>query len=208
MSEGQEEVLHRMFGRARLDDRQVNEMIGISHGILADGKVTQEEARYLHNWLEANVAIVGNPVVDTLLHRVQGYLKDGVLDDLEAADLFDTLKKFAGGTFDIRSMLQATRLPLDEPAPMIEFAGRQFCFTGTFAFGGRRDCERAVADRGAKAGNLTMSTDYLVIGIYATGSWAHSSYGRKIEKALDLNKEGRARIAIISEEHWVGSLNA
>lgn len=44
--------IHKLFNRARLDDRQVNELLGLSHGIIADGKVSMEEAQYLQKWLE------------------------------------------------------------------------------------------------------------------------------------------------------------
>ena len=37
---------------------------------------------------------------------------------------------------------------------------------------------------------LTRTTRYLVIGVYATGSWAHPSFGRKIEKAVDMRAAG------------------
>jgi hypothetical protein len=54
---------------------------------------------------------------------------------------------------------------------------------------------------------LTSDTGYLVIGVYATDSWAHSTFGRKIEKAVTLRDRGR-RIAIVGEQHWVGQLRA
>ena len=50
-----------------------------------------------------------------------------------------------------------------------------------------------------------MKTDYLVIGSYATDSWAHSSWGRKIEKAVEMTNKGHP-VKIISEEHWSKSL--
>jgi hypothetical protein len=40
--------LHRLYNRARLDDREVNELIGLAHGITADGVVTQDEVNVLH----------------------------------------------------------------------------------------------------------------------------------------------------------------
>ena len=39
--------LHRLFNRARLADREVNELIGLTHGIIADGMVTKDEVDYL-----------------------------------------------------------------------------------------------------------------------------------------------------------------
>lgn len=197
-----EEQLHKVFGRARIDDRIINELLGLAHGITADGKVTQEEAEYLEKWLAANTAVADNPIVSNLLEKVGGYLEDGFLDQEEAADLQDTLSRFAGGDFELGELLKSTSLPLDVPTPTIEIPDKRFCFTGTFALGSRKDCEQTVAENGGKSGSLTKQTDFLVIGIYATDSWAHSSYGRKIEKAMGMKDKGH-KIAIIGELHWL-----
>lgn len=202
-----DEQLYRLFDRARLDDRQINELIGLAHGIIADGQVNQAEAEYLQKWLVANKDVQENPVIANLLVRVNDMLADNKLDNEESAALFETLKKFSGGDFELGEILKSTSLPLDMPPPEVVCGGRNFCFTGTFAFGSRPDCENAVKCRGAKTGSLTNSTDYLVIGIYATGSWAHSSFGRKIEKAVEMKRSG-IPVAIIGEAHWNKALEA
>ncbi len=198
--------LNQLFNRARLDDRQINELLGLSHGLLADGKIDLAEAEYLQKWLVANYISNSNPIISNLLHRVNDMLSDGVFDDEEAKELFETLQKFSGGDFELGELQKSSALPLSHPPPNILFDAARFCFTGTFAFGTRRDCETAVKDRGANAGSLNAKTDYLVIGIYATDSWAHSSYGRKIEKALDMQRKGSG-ILIVGEEHWVESID-
>jgi NAD-dependent DNA ligase len=198
-------ALHRIFNRAQIDDRQVNELIGLAHGLTADGKIDQSEAECLHKWLVANTASHTNPIVANLLQRVSAMLRDGLLDAEESKELFETLSSFAGGNYEIGELQKSTSLPLDRPCPEIRFAGARYCFTGTFAFGSRAACEEAVKQRGALSGSLTRGTQYLVIGIYATDSWAHSSYGRKIEKAVAMKAEG-VPIKIIGEAHWVEAL--
>ncbi|MEZ0137332.1 MAG: BRCT domain-containing protein [Candidatus Reddybacter sp.] len=197
--------LTRVFGRARIDDRLVNELVGLARGILADGKVDQAEAEYLEKWLIANGGVAGNPIIATLLARIEVMLKDGLLDATESQELFDSLSSFVGGDFEAGELLKSTSLPFDDPAPLVDVVGSRFCFTGTFAFGTRRICENEVVDRGATAGILTSKTDYLVVGIYATDTWAHSSYGRKIESAVAFRDKGK-KVAIIGEAHWLESL--
>lgn len=197
--------LYAIFNGARLRDRQIDELMGMAHGIIADGTVNKLEADYLYKWLVANQSVCENPLVGRLAQRIGIYLSDGVLDDEEAADLHNTLEQFAGGEFELGELLKATTLPVDEPAPPIVFEGKSFCFTGTFGYGSRKDCEAAVGERGGIAGSLKRSTDYLVIGVYATDSWAHSSYGRKIEKALE-NRSAGSKIAIVHEPSWVEAL--
>jgi NAD-dependent DNA ligase len=197
--------LHRLFNRARIDDRQVNELLGLAHGIVADDVVTQAEVEFLQKWLVANGAVSDNPVVATLLTRVNEMLVDRYLDADESRELLETLRQFSAGDFELGETLKATRLPIDDPQPELEFEGSRFCFTGTFAFGSRSHCEAAIVARGGEAGSLVQSTRYLIIGVYATESWAHSSFGRKIERAVEWRDRGLP-ISIVSEEHWVRTL--
>ena len=190
-----------LYGRARLDDRAINELLGLAKGIAADGVVNQREAEFLQKWLVANTAVKDNPVIATLFKRVNEMLEDNNLDDEEARELLDTLHKFGGGDFELGEIQKATRLHFDDPPPSIDFQERRFCFTGTFAYGSRSDCSRTVESLGGTAGSLTKATDYLVVGIYATDSWAHSSFGRKIQKAVQYREKGSG-IAIVAEERW------
>ena len=159
----------------------------------------------LHKWLVAHTAASSNPVVKLLLDRVDAILADGIVDPEEAIDLFTVLKQFAGGDFELGETLKSTTLPLDNPPPTIKFRSSCFCFTGTFAFGTRKECEAAVLAKGGLCKALTQETSYLVIGAYATESWAHSTFGRKIEKAVTMRQRGTP-IAIVAEPYWVGQL--
>lgn len=44
-----------------------------------------------------------------------------------------------------------------------------------------------------------------MIGYVGSRDWIHSSYGRKIEKAMEITRKG-GNLAIVSEEWWVHSL--
>ena len=102
----------------------------------------------------------------------------------------------------------ASALPLTQPAPDIVFADKTFCFTGTFAFGQRKDCQAAVARLGGTPQDkVTTRLDYLVIGSLGNEDWMHSTCGRKIQQALDFNAKGRG-IAIVSEDAWAQALCA
>lgn len=196
---------YNRVGGDRISSRQVDELIGIARGVAADGVINQPEVEFLQKWLAANLSISDQPLIRTLYQRVDEVLRDGVADGVECAELLDTLNSFSNRNFELGEVLKSTTLPLCDPPPDLIFVGRSYCFTGTFNYGKRRDCEQAVIDRGASCGALCMRTDYLVIGVYATESWKHSSMGNKIIKACEWRDEG-VPISIVAEEHWTNHL--
>jgi NAD-dependent DNA ligase len=200
-----EEQFCNMVGGERITARQIDELVGIARGIAADGALNQAEVEFLQRWLAANMAISDQPMVRKLYARMNAVLADGIADADECAELLETLNSFSGRDFELGEVMKTTSLPLCDPAPSLSFDGHRYCFTGTFSFGQRKDCEAAVADRGGVCGSLTKNTDVLVIGMYATESWKHSSFGTKIVRAVDMRENG-VPIAIVSEEHWASHL--
>lgn len=192
------------YRRGDVQNRQIDTLIGLCKGITADNRVNQQEAEFLEAWLNANrLTIANNPVTLPLYLQVKSLLEDGVLDDIEAEDLLATLHSFSNneGLVD-GEFIQSSNLPIDHPPPQVTFPGKRFAFTGTFAYGSRSNCERAVLRRdGICIRNVRQDLDYLVLGRYVTPGWVHESWGRKIEKAVAYREQGLS-IAIIGELHW------
>lgn len=190
------------FLRGNIGDRQITELVGVARGLVADGELNDIEIEFLHRWLVANAAAQANPMIGLLLERIRDIYADGYVDESERADLTDLLTQLTGNDFELGEVLKSTTLPVTDPAPNLEFEGRTFCFTGTFSYGKRAQCEDIVRRYGANCSSqVTHGTNYLVIGEYATASWQHSSFGRKIEQALALREKG-IPIAIVAEHHW------
>lgn len=199
-----EQTLNRLNGD-RLQSRQVDELIGLARGLIADGALNSAEVEFLEAWLAANLAISHQPLIGTLYDRVREVLADGIADPAECQDLFAALTAFTAGDTELGEASKSTSLPLCDPVPHLVFEGRAYCFTGTFGFGQRKHCEQAVALRGGTSGSLTKTTDVLLIGSYATESWKHSSFGNKILKAVEMRNLGMP-ISIVSEAHWTSHL--
>ena len=193
------------FGGDRISSRQVDELIGLARGLIADGAINQLEVEFLQKWLVANGSVSDQPILRALYKRVNDILSDGVVDQSEMNELLDTLNRLSDRDFELGETLKATTLPLCSPPPKLSFDGQIYCFTGVFNFGKRKICEEAVIDRGASAGKLSKKTTVLVIGVYATDSWKHSSFGTKISDACEWRDSGHP-ISIVSEEHWVKNL--
>lgn len=194
------------FNADRLEDRATTELIGIAKGLIADGVLNEQEATFLVQWLEQNSTFSSWPF-DVINKRVAQMLEDGVIDAEERTELLSILQSLVGEKPVAEHISSfATTLPLTSPVPEISFKGKTFCFTGKFAFGQRKDCEKAVADAGGiPKGSVTTSLDYLVVGLMGNEDWAHSTFGRKIQQAIDFNAKGK-NIAILAEDAWANAL--
>ncbi|MEZ9513820.1 BRCT domain-containing protein [Vibrio splendidus] len=194
--------LFNKYNQRDIQDRQIDTLIGLSKGLIADGEVVHAEAEFLHGWLIQNQHSE-HPIILNLLNRVAEMLEDGILDSEESHELLALLQSLGGELGEVGEMAKTTSLPIDHPAPKISFEDCNFLCTGTFAYGKRKDCEEAIENLGGKISKgINKSLNYLVLGTYVSESWAHESYGRKIEKAMLYRDQGQDLI-IITEEHWL-----
>jgi NAD-dependent DNA ligase len=199
--------LNRNFSRARLEDRDIDELIGLCKGIVCDGVVNVDEAMFLSRWLENNKHLSGQWPVNVLSTRIADILSDNIIDDSEKSELFDILSDLTGkrATNEIHT-LKSSVLPLDDPLPSVSFERKLFCLTGKFCYGTRDKCEYEVITRGGTIQSApTMKSDYLVVGVLGSSDWIHTTHGRKIEAAVEFRSKGLP-ISIIPEEHWAAFL--
>lgn len=193
-------------GANQMLDREISEMLGICRGVISDGIVNSDEVQFLDTWLTAHPLAAASFPGSAVAARLRRIYADGVVTDDERGDLLALLQD-ATGQESPKAVLTPTKLPLDEPAPPIVFAGSCFCFTGKFVSGTRSWCEGETTARGGECvSTVTGGLAFLVIGSVGNEQWAHSSFGRKIEKAIAL-KRGGASPAIVNEEHWIKALH-
>ncbi|MDH5612243.1 MAG: BRCT domain-containing protein [Gammaproteobacteria bacterium] len=199
--------LNLLLSRSRLIDRNIDELIGICKGVLFDGAVVQAEAEMMLKWMETNRHAADQWPANILYCRIERMLSDGKLDNNEQAELLDLLIETTGPAAHLyNEPSTSTELPLTQPPPPIEYDGRIFCATGKFITGTRDQVTGIIEERlGSATTKPTKKTDYLIIGEVGSRDWIHSTFGRKIEKAVELNNKG-SLINIISEQHWVKSL--
>ncbi len=194
--------LYERFNRKNIQDRQVDTLIGLSKAFIADRVVNQAEAECLHAWLVQSSASK-NPIILNLLGKVAPMMEDGELDAEEASELFNLLQNFSGGKAEPDEVFKTTRLPVCSPAPEIDFQESRFLFTGTCAFGTRKQCQEEIERLGGiNITSVTRKLNYLILGDYVTPSWAHETFGRKIERAMQYRESG-VPLSIVTEEHWL-----
>jgi hypothetical protein len=203
--------LNFYFNKKRREGRNLDELVGLVKGILADGLVCKAECEVLANWCTANGDETGTwpigPIVGLLAHIYE----DGIVTPQELDNLRFLLTDLVGEVGEARTppaqvgCIPSTALPLSRPAPKVVFYQKVFVFTGKFASGTRNDCFKQTMLRGGICENtITRRVDYLVIGSMGSRDWIHSPWGRKIELAMELQKS--KPISIISEETFCQAL--
>lgn len=203
----------------RLQDKAIDQLFGLCTGILADGKVTPEEATFFRAWVREHVK--DQPVwpLTDILVRLERIFADGICDQDECEELRVVLGSICGHTADDSAQIgvstrseskapspepRSISLPLCDPAPdPLVFTDRRFVITGKFAFGTRKKVIEAIVQRGGSGidDHPCQADHYLLIGAFPSKLWAHGNFGRKIEYGVQLRSEGRG-LCIISEDHW------
>lgn len=197
------------YNARSIQRRAVAELLGFARGLLADGRVTDDEIVALRRWMAANPDALSSWPGNVLAERVLRVLQDGTVTGEERADLTALLADATGTIVEDNitgPVATPTRLAYTEPPPAIAFRGRRFVLTGRFYLGTRAACERQVAERGGVCHpRVTRDVHFLVIGGIGSEQWAQQSYGTKIEEAVGLRAAGHP-IAIVSEKDWTTAL--
>ena len=191
---------------ARLMGRSFESLLGIAAGIIADGEVNKQEVQFLSTWLTEHGELAMTWPGEVIFKRVRNILLDGVITEEECLYMQKTLTELIGGSFsDDGAVASGTiALPVDMDAAIC-IPQATFCFTGQFIYGTRAACERAVSERGGIVGAVSKKLDYLVIGSMSSRDWKNTSFGTKIEMAMNLKQNG-ADVVIVSESQWVAAL--
>ncbi len=196
----------RSIEHARLK-KATEHLLGVCAGLVADSNINASEVHYLRTWLSDNRELVDEWPGRVIAKRLDIILDDGFITSCECTDLLDTLNEILRSDFTATGSPapESPALPIDDD-PSIFFSNMSFCMTGRFLWGTRASCERAILGlNGIVTDGITQSLDYLVIGTLIEPQWAHTTYGRKIEKAMKYKDDGHD-ITIVSERQWVSAM--
>ena len=180
---------------------------GILTGIAADGRVTEAEVRELSAWIAKHQHLKSCWPYDEIDTLVTSVLSDGHIDECEHRALVSFFAEFTG------PVLQSAQGKIQPPesmkiealcavCPEIVFGGSTFCFTGESSKYSRSEFHKIVQDLGGKSReSVSKRLNYLVVGANGNPCWAYACYGRKVEEAMNLRREGQ-RIVIVHENDF------
>lgn len=172
-------------------------------GIGADGKVTENELAGLASWLLNHKHLENCWPYDEVISLICLVMEDGKIDEEEHKLLMNFFGEFVS-IFDNKTIVN----PLIENStnivglcatnPKIDFKS-SFCFTGTSSKYSRTEFRKVIASLGGTtAEKVTKDLNYLVVGAEGNPNWAFACYGRKVETAVTLRKNGHP-VMIIHE---------
>ncbi len=186
-------------------------LAGMIHGIMADGELGDQEILSIRSWINANDFLSGTYPFDEINSLLHSILADKKIEQEERETLlafFSNLIEFKNSFnlvekdfVDLRQKYSVDGICA--VCPEIEVPGKTFCFTGESHRASRKEIADIIAQHGGVCrGNVSRKTDYLVVGNGGNRCWAYACYGRKIEDAVALRKEG-AHIVIVNEtDFW------
>jgi hypothetical protein len=180
---------------------------GFLAGVMADGIVTEPELRTLSDWIADHDHLKSLWPYDEVESVISTVLRDGKIDGDEQKMLQAFFSEFLAlldnRTITTPQMLEGVTLTgVCAMCPDISFEGRTFCFTGASNRLSRKKFGEVVQKLGGQPSEgVTHKTNYLVIGAEGNPAWAYACYGRKVEKAVALRKEG-VRIILIHENDF------
>lgn len=182
-------------------------LLGLVTGIIADQQLHDMEIKLLSTWLSSTADIHTVWPGSVLAQKVNEILADGIITDAEREHLMGVLQQFAITDFASTGSAspEVLQLPINDAAH-VDLTHATVCLTGEFIYGTRDVCQRRTAEAGAELlDTVTRKVRYLVVGTNVSTHWANTSYGRKIQKAVDLQAAGLP-VAIISERRWLAAL--
>jgi hypothetical protein len=185
----------------------LQQLHGILAGIIADGKITESELQGLQDWLDDHEHLRTCWPYDEIDALIMVIMKDGKIDDTEHKQLMSFFSEFIDLQDDrtINSPLVKDGALLSgvcAVCPEISFPDSVFCVTGASHRYSRKEFDHLIKGLGAQTvKNVSGNVNYLVIGSEGNPCWMYSCYGRKVEKAVNLRKEGH-NIMIVHENDF------
>jgi NAD-dependent DNA ligase len=189
----------------------LQELEGILHGLLADNILTDTEIEKLSEWMDDHDFLKGTYPYDEVYSLLVSVKQDGVISPDEKnmliaffANFIDTKLSYNINEDEMKSLKEKYSIEgICAVSPEITLENKTFSFTGASHRANRNEIAEIITNKGGIFNNnVTKKTDYLIVGAAGNPCWAFACYGRKIEKAIKLRKEGLKLIIVHENDFW------
>lgn len=192
------------FNAATADMQKLHAVVA---GIGSDGEISVDELKGLSAWLQEHEHLRTCWPYDEIESLVTSVLADRKIDPEEHKILMSFFGEFIS-ILDNKTIVSPVLLEgsniigLCAVCPDISFADAVFCLTGKSHKYTRTEFSDVISNLGGKAANsVSRKVNYLVVGADGNPCWAYACYGRKVEHAVELRKQGHP-IAIVHENDF------
>jgi hypothetical protein len=189
----------------------IQELEGILHGILSDNELSEIEINQLAIWMEEREFLKGTYPFDEIDSLLVSARQDGIISSDEKnmlkaffSNFIDTRISYNINEFEMKALQSKYSVSgICAICPNITFENKTFSFTGTSSRAKRKEIAEIIVNKGGYFNDgVTKKTDFLIVGGEGNPCWAFSCYGRKVEKAVQLRKEGSQIIILHENDFW------
>ena len=191
---------------------RIQRLEGLCHGLIADNIINDEEIIAMNEWMSENDFILkGTFPYEEIRTLLLGVLADGVVTEDERSLLKGYFSEFVDFKTSYNLNENEMRKLHDlytfdgicSTNPDIVIPGRLFSFTGKSSRATRSQIATKIVEHGGMfKDRVQQSTNYLIVGDDGNPCWAYSCYGRKVEQANALRKQGFNIIIIHENDLW------
>lgn len=183
---------------------EMQELHGIVGGIISDGLIEKQELQVLTQWMDNRAHLKTIWPFAEIESLVTDVLQDGVVTPEEHARLMAFFSEFSDcPNAEKAAVFTAPVSGICATCPDIIFPEYEFCFTGESRKGPRKIFVSSVESKGGLfTDNLRKTVNYLIVGANGNPCWSYACYGRKIEKAMEMRKNGSPILIIHENDFW------
>lgn len=190
---------------------------GFIEGIVCDNLVKEQELRKLREWMAFHADNQDKWPFNEIFDLSGKIIKDGFITQKEQGEFINYCTNYIGVMAPDQSkdsslyntpwmindapIVNSIRSIIDQNAKVC-IPGKIFCFTGIMERP-RTELKKMAEFHGGKVNNaVSKSIDFLVIGDKSSPAWNYTTYGTKIEKALNSKND----ITIVSERSFLQAI--
>lgn len=188
------------------DTAAMQRLHGVLGGIAADGEVDSDEVGHLEQWLGEHRFLAGLWPYDEVDSLITSFAKSDEVAEQQQDFMMAVCREFVFGPaaqLILENMEEMAKSGVCSACPSIKFPGSGFCITGHPSRGRKADLEADIVRLGGEVEKgVTKSVDYLVVGAKGNGAWAFNCYGRKVERAMMMRKDGHRLVLVHEFDFW------